>query len=208
MHEAFVALDGDAGRAEHLAQRGAQGVAAHERVAGPDVEVEVGQRLQVAEARIGPVVGVLEQLNPEPQPANAHRGGVEVDAEQGVLHQGALLAEQGRLQARVLVGHGALAGGGVVGRYLVAGGLVGGVVEDEQLVVLHAQGVVEVLALVVEQQAQVGLEGQQLVEGTHQEVARAHGRVQHGEAVEPAGVLGAPLLVEAVAQLGPVGAAF
>lgn len=97
---------------KYVGKVGREVEAREQRVAGLDVEVEVGQGFELGKAGFGQVVGVLEQLYPEAQAADADGVRVDIDPKQGVLDEVALLLKQGALQAGVPGRHGALPGGG------------------------------------------------------------------------------------------------
>ena len=72
---------------------------------------------------------------------------------------------------------------------------------------LDPERIIQVLPIGVHQQLEVRFQGQQLIQGTDQKVARAHRGVQHGKPIKPQAIFRPPLFLEAVAQVFPGSAA-
>ncbi len=194
LHGHAVGVDAEPALAQGGPQVGVQPEAADERVAALDVDVDVGQSLQCTrhwQPELGPylvasevahgravgagraVVGVFEQLDPQPQAADFHRIGVDIHAEQAAFDERLFFVEKRFLHP-------------------LAFGILRVVVEKAAIVVGHDQLVVDHLhpvvtqgaARAVEQDFQLAFHGDQLIERRHQKMPRTNRRVAKAQRID------------------------
>ncbi len=180
---------------QHGPQVFVEGKAAHEAVAPFDVDVNVGEGFK--RFWYGPglfVVGVFEQFYPEAEAAYFHGIGIEVHAEKAAFDEGLFFVKECLLHSL------AVAHAGAVGKEFVS---------EPPLYVkfvvghFHAHG--QAVAIAVAEDAEFAFDGQQFVEGRHEEVPGTYCGIANFEAVdEGVGLLkvgGAVFGVEVVAQV-------
>ena len=117
---------------------------------------------------------MFEQFDPQPQAADLHRVGVDVHPEEALLDEGLLLVEERFLQLL------AFGTGAAIRPHTVLEQAAFLLVIHHQFIVLHGDALVaHPVAVAVREDTQFALDGDELVEGAHQEVAAAHGGVAY-----------------------------
>ena len=117
---------------------------------------------------------MLQQFDPQPQAADLHRVGVDVHPKEALLNEGPLLVKEGFLQLL------AFGTGAPIRAHAVLEQAAFLLVIHHQFIVLHRDALVAYpVAVTVREDTQLALDGDELVEGAHQEVAAAHGGVAY-----------------------------